>query len=79
LELYKTPLRVEGWDRALHEVARRKKDVDVADVDTLFAVVAGLPAAVISGENDRVVRLPVSGEKLITACVRCSSPLAEGG
>lgn len=58
LELYKTPLRVEGWDRALHEVARLKKDGDVADVDTLLAVVAGVPAAVISGEHDRVVRTP---------------------
>ena len=55
LELYKTPLKVEGWDRALYEVARLKKELDTSEVVRMCNIVAGLPTAVLSGEHDRVV------------------------
>lgn len=55
LELYKTPLRVEGWDRALYEVARLKGEVEAAKLPQMFALIAGLPTVFLAGEFDRVV------------------------
>mmetsp|Transcript_18536 Transcript_18536/g.25689 ORF Transcript_18536/g.25689 Transcript_18536/m.25689 type:complete len:603 (-) Transcript_18536:15-1823(-) len=55
LDLYRRPLRTEGWDRALYEVARLKGEVDTVGSTRICSQVSGLPTMVLSGENDRVV------------------------
>jgi len=55
LETYKTSLHVEGWDRALYEVARLKGEVEASELVHLFQVAAGAPVLVLFGAHDRVV------------------------
>jgi pimeloyl-ACP methyl ester carboxylesterase len=51
IELYKKPLQVENWDRALWEFTLASRDPGLAEhLDKL-----SLPVLVISGDNDRIV------------------------
>lgn len=55
LELYKSPLRVQGWDHALMEITKLKKEFKPEDLALLFVDVRHLPALVVTGEHDRIV------------------------
>ena len=49
LDLYKAPLRVEGWDTALMETTRLKRDFTQADLTSYFGDCRALPALVVTG------------------------------
>ncbi|PNH07831.1 hypothetical protein TSOC_005683, partial [Tetrabaena socialis] len=55
LELYKTPLRVEGWDRSLMEVTRLRREACQGDLPACFAAVQSIPTLLATGEHDRIV------------------------
>jgi pimeloyl-ACP methyl ester carboxylesterase len=55
LQLYKAPLRVHGWDAALVETTRSKKEYSSAEVRALCERVCALPGLVVTGEHDKVV------------------------
>lgn len=49
LELYKAPLRVEGWDSALVETTRVRSTCTPGDIAGYLGSVRGLPALVVTG------------------------------
>ena len=51
LELYKRPLRVDNWDRALWELTLASRASGLADQLSAFT----LPVLVITGDDDRIV------------------------
>jgi hypothetical protein len=55
LQLYKVPLRVHGWDAALVEITRCKKEYSSAEIRALCERVCALPGLVVTGDNDKVV------------------------
>jgi pimeloyl-ACP methyl ester carboxylesterase len=61
LELYKAPLRVEGWCESLIETTRLRKEQ--SDLGAYFRDARSLPALVLTGEHDRLVP-PVRTEQL---------------
>jgi pimeloyl-ACP methyl ester carboxylesterase len=63
LDLYKGPLHVEGWDKALAEVNRACMTSAVlssASAAELVRSVANLPALIVSGVHDKLVPLKAS-------------------
>ncbi|CAK9195848.1 unnamed protein product [Sphagnum jensenii] len=63
LDLYKGPLHVEGWDKALAEVNRACMTSAVlssASAAELIRSVANLPALIVSGVHDKLVPLKAS-------------------
>ncbi|KAG1680776.1 hypothetical protein FOA52_008109 [Chlamydomonas sp. UWO 241] len=68
LSLYKTPLRVDGWDSALVDMARlagRSSGADAArpDLPTYLAAARQLPCLLLTGVHDAVVT-PARSEAL---------------
>ena len=55
LDLYKMPLRVQGWDSALVESTRVRSQVTAQHIAECRRRVAGLPTMVVTGEKDRIV------------------------
>lgn len=55
LDLYKTPLRIQGWDSALVEFTRVKNQVSSQNIAECKRRAAGLPMIVVTGEQDRLV------------------------
>ncbi|KAG2496113.1 hypothetical protein HYH03_005716 [Edaphochlamys debaryana] len=55
LELYKTPLRVEGWDAALIETTRQRREACQGDLAAYCTAVQAVPALIVTGEHDRIV------------------------
>jgi pimeloyl-ACP methyl ester carboxylesterase len=55
LQLYKVPLRVHGWDAALVEITRCKKEYSSAEIRVLCEMVCALPGLVVTGDHDKVV------------------------
>ncbi|KAG2448528.1 hypothetical protein HYH02_006419 [Chlamydomonas schloesseri] len=55
LELYKTPLRVEGWDAALIETTRQRKDSCQGDLAAYCSSVQPIPTLIATGEHDRIM------------------------
>lgn len=49
LELYKAPLKVEGWDKALLEVTKAKHDISHQELVQNFLEVRELPALLVTG------------------------------
>jgi hypothetical protein len=49
LELYKTPLRVEGWDAALIETTRQRKDSCQGDLAAYCSSVQPIPTLIATG------------------------------
>ncbi|KAK4761085.1 hypothetical protein SAY87_005978 [Trapa incisa] len=62
LSLYKAPLRVEGWDEALHEVGRLSYETVLSPQNAaeLLKAVKDLPVLVIAGAEDVLVPLKSS-------------------
>mmetsp|Transcript_18106 Transcript_18106/g.38963 ORF Transcript_18106/g.38963 Transcript_18106/m.38963 type:complete len:770 (+) Transcript_18106:366-2675(+) len=58
LELYKAPLRVEGWDAALIETTRLKREHTQGDLASYVGDARPLPVLLVTAEHDRIV--PVS-------------------
>ncbi|KAL1565075.1 hypothetical protein AAHA92_07339 [Salvia divinorum] len=59
LSLYKAPLRVEGWDEALHEIGKLSTETVLSPQDTalLLKAVENFPVLVIAGAEDALVPL----------------------
>ncbi|KAL0342063.1 UNVERIFIED_CONTAM: hypothetical protein Scaly_1868900 [Sesamum calycinum] len=59
LSLYKTPLHVEGWDEALHEIGKLSYETVLSpqDAASLLKAVETLPVLVITGAEDVLVPL----------------------
>ncbi|EFJ22111.1 hypothetical protein SELMODRAFT_106067 [Selaginella moellendorffii] len=57
LELYKAPLRVEGWDQALAEVTRSSVACTARAAAELLQTVEDLPALLVAGLHDMLVPL----------------------
>lgn len=51
LELYKAPLRVEGWDSALIEITRQRREACQGDLASYYGMLQPLPALIITGER----------------------------
>lgn len=49
LELYKAPLRVEGWDSALIETTRLRREFSQLELTSYFSSLRPLPALVVTG------------------------------
>ena len=54
LELYKAPLRVEGWDVALMETARLGKEHTQGDLSVHLAAARQLPTLVVTATYDYI-------------------------
>ena len=54
LELYKAPLRVEGWDTALMETARLGKEHTQGDLEAHLAAARQLPTLVVTATHDYI-------------------------
>ncbi|EFJ45044.1 hypothetical protein VOLCADRAFT_118552, partial [Volvox carteri f. nagariensis] len=65
LELYKTPLRVEGWDAALIETTRQRRESCQGDLPSYCSSVESIPTLIATGEHDRIVP-PSKSESLGT-------------
>ncbi|GLI60602.1 hypothetical protein VaNZ11_002775 [Volvox africanus] len=65
LELYKTPLRVEGWDAALIETTRQRRESCQGDLPAYCSSVESIPTLIATGEHDRIVP-PSKSESLGT-------------
>ncbi|KAJ9523573.1 hypothetical protein QJQ45_007254 [Haematococcus lacustris] len=63
LELYKAPLRVEGWCESLIETSRLRREHTQGDLSAYLASARLLPALLLTGEHDRIVP-PMSTEQL---------------
>ncbi|GAA0167418.1 serine protease [Lithospermum erythrorhizon] len=59
LNLYKAPLRVEGWDEALHEIGKLSSEMVLSSQSaaSLLKAVKTLPVLVIAGAEDALVPL----------------------
>jgi pimeloyl-ACP methyl ester carboxylesterase len=60
LDLYKAPLHVEGWDKALSEVSKTSMVTAVLSTSSaaeLVRCVGNLPALIVAGVQDRLVPL----------------------
>ncbi|KXZ55263.1 hypothetical protein GPECTOR_3g400 [Gonium pectorale] len=55
MELYKTPLRVEGWDAALIETTRQRPEACQGDLQSYCTNVQTIPTLIATGEHDRIV------------------------
>ena len=55
MELYKTPLRVEGWCESLMETTRLKCEHTQADLQHYLGTARHLPALLLTGDHDRIV------------------------
>ncbi|GFR39649.1 hypothetical protein Agub_g115 [Astrephomene gubernaculifera] len=55
LEMYKTPLRVEGWDTALVETMKQRKEACQGDLHGYCDSVQPIPTLLATGEHDRIV------------------------
>ncbi|DBA73057.1 TPA: hypothetical protein ACH3X2_009998 [Trebouxia sp. C0005] len=55
LHLYKQPLKVQGWDLALLEMSRLKRNLSNDAVRQFCSDCNGLPALVVTGAKDRIV------------------------
>ena len=55
LDLYKSPLRIRGWDSALVAYTKERKMVTNEQIKLLTQRVVGLPMLVVTGEKDRIV------------------------
>uniref|UniRef100_A0A0D6R4X3 AB hydrolase-1 domain-containing protein n=1 Tax=Araucaria cunninghamii TaxID=56994 RepID=A0A0D6R4X3_ARACU len=62
LELYKAPLRVEGWDKALAEVSKLSigRMLSSNHASDLLKAVQGLPVLIAAGAEDNLVSLQSS-------------------
>ncbi|XP_031387626.1 uncharacterized protein LOC116200837 isoform X2 [Punica granatum] len=62
LSLYKAPLRVEGWDEALHEIGRLSYETVLSPQNAvlLLKAVGDLPVLVIAGAEDALIPLKSS-------------------
>lgn len=54
LHLYKAPLRILGWDSALVEHTRMKRQITKQQIGEMKRRIAGLPVLVVTGEKDRI-------------------------
>lgn len=83
LELYKTPLRVEGWDAALIETTRQRKDSCQGDLAAYCNSVQPIPTLVATGAFE-VPRYSRAGARmrgcgrLKLPCGSCLSPGLRG-
>ncbi|XP_028756189.1 uncharacterized protein LOC114715481 [Neltuma alba] len=59
LTLYKAPLRVEGWDEALHEIGKLSSEtiLSTKNAESLLQSVEHMPVLVIAGAEDSLVSL----------------------
>ncbi|GLC59570.1 hypothetical protein PLESTB_001501500 [Pleodorina starrii] len=55
LELYKKPLKVEGWDAALIETTRQRRESCLGDLPAHCRGVESIPTLIATGEHDRIV------------------------
>lgn len=53
LELYKTPLRVEGWDSALIETTRQRREACQGDLASYCGDVQAIPTLILTGTQLR--------------------------
>lgn len=74
IELYKQPLRAEGWDRSLAEMAHAHKEVSRGEREAYVRAAASRPVLVVCGVQDRVTRPPRS--EALAAEVGASARLA---
>ncbi|MEW5319945.1 MAG: hypothetical protein WDW38_011055 [Sanguina aurantia] len=70
LELYKAPLRVEGWDSALIETTRLRREFSQLELTSYFSSLRPLPALVVTGEHDRIMP-PLKAESLCSDLPEC--------
>ncbi|GMH33529.1 hypothetical protein BSKO_01363 [Bryopsis sp. KO-2023] len=55
VQLYKAPLRIHGWDSALCEYTKVRRQVNRQQIGELKRRVIGLPTMVVTGDKDRLV------------------------
>lgn len=57
LEMYKNPLRVEGWDEALMEVTRNRREDSTRDLPAAWSALRATRTRmlIMTGEHDRIV------------------------
>jgi len=55
IALYKQPLSIQGWDRALVEVANTKPDLNQPSVPSLLSALSATPVLMVAGANDVIV------------------------
>ncbi len=69
LELYKTPLRVEGWDSALIETTRQRREACQGDLAAYCGDVQSIPTLILTGTQLRQ-------KTAVLQTVRMPSPVA---
>ena len=70
LSLYKRPLCIQGWDRALLEAARTRQGLTQKDVSATLAALATTPVLMVTGAND-VIAPPRRAVAVATELRRC--------
>lgn len=65
IDLYKAPLRVENWDKALSEVSKATMGLPTSSAAELVRCVENLPALVVVGIQDNMV--PIKSAQSLTS------------
>jgi pimeloyl-ACP methyl ester carboxylesterase len=55
IDMYRKPLHVKGWDKALQQMNTRKKEISSKELADALEAVAHMPTRIMSGQNDRAV------------------------
>lgn len=74
LDLYKAPLHVENWDKALSEVSKATMGLSTSSAAELLRCMADLPALVVAGIQDNLV--PIKSAQSLTSQLPSSRLLA---
>lgn len=70
LRLYKRPLCIQGWDRALLEAARTRLGLTQRDISAALAALASVPVLMVTGAND-VIAPPRRAVAVATELRQC--------
>lgn len=55
IDLYRKPLHVRGWDKALQRMNKRREEISTTELAEAVNMIASLPTKVVAGRNDCVV------------------------